>query len=994
MVTLPDPSSPPTTQVGGAADTDLRISAEPGAFGGQVGASLSQMGAVMGQASGEFADDAQRRQDIVNMTAGNTATNRLLTGQRAIMYGDPNDPTKPGFLNLKGQDAINAAPGVMQQLDDLRTGISGSLANQRQQLQFDQEARRYNAMAGSAISSHFGQQQELYAAHEAQSTVDLSHEQGAGAYNDPQAQSVALGKSQDTTRQYLLSQGAGPEAVQYGLQQDRDTFFTKAAEAAAGVNPTTAQSMLDSNRNNISPAIYGRLTEELRPKLMQATADRISLSLGSNPNGAPVAVPGTATADGIWTSMRGIESGGQQFNPDGSVKSSGVGGADAPVGVAQIKPSTAMEAAQNAGLPFDENRLRNDPSYNEALGKHYLGMMQSRYGNNTLAVAAYNAGPGNVDSWIKQNGDPRTGQITDAQFAAAIPADETRKYVSRVGSENGSVAPQPAGYQVPDLEGMQQKAIAATAGQPLEVQDRVMQNVERNYHLQMAQTATQRAGLEATVKNLSTAYMNGDTTTAIPEAQIRSLVPPDKADEMVASLGIEQQAGIAFKGLQWASPDQETATRAQLEDPNSLIAQRIRASGKRGLSGGGTAQPVNASDTGGALPMAQADDGTSPVTPGTAADVNAPAPSSTPMVVDTADNAALRQNVSQRLEAMIAQKHAALTADPAAYVQSNPVVAAAAKAIDPNDPSTFQAYARASMAVQTQLGVASPRILGAQQAASIVQKLSSTDPSKADVGQEIDGIAKQYGPMWQQAFGELVGAKLSPEYQTLAVMDGPDQTAARADFQRALQAGTAEQLKSAAGTAATSVIDDKSTGVDDKLADFRGTTVANSGGVALYNTVKSSVQRLSYYYASQGKDPATALTMATDGILGKYDISGTMRVPKGMMPDVQAATSQVQSGIKPADLAPMPGDPNLTQDQRQAIAVQAAQGGRWVPNADESGLTLMAQLRQGATMPVRGADGKPVSVLFDDIRAGRYKKAPTAPSGGVDVGGASLAGTF
>jgi soluble lytic murein transglycosylase len=53
-------------------------------------------------------------------------------------------------------------------------------------------------------------------------------------------------------------------------------------------------------------------------------------------------------------------------------------------------------------------------------------------GSYPLAVAAYNAGPGNVNKWLAANGDPRTGSIDILQWIEAIPLSETRGYVQRV----------------------------------------------------------------------------------------------------------------------------------------------------------------------------------------------------------------------------------------------------------------------------------------------------------------------------------------------------------------------------------------------------------------------------------------------------------------------------------------------------------------------------------------------------------------------------------
>jgi soluble lytic murein transglycosylase len=103
------------------------------------------------------------------------------------------------------------------------------------------------------------------------------------------------------------------------------------------------------------------------------------------------------------------------------------------MGLMQLMPATAKETAQKSGLSYSKNRLLNDPAYNMTLGSLYLKQMLDRFdGNRTLAIAAYNAGPGRVSQWIAEFGDPRDAKIDETDWIETIPVYETRNYVQRV----------------------------------------------------------------------------------------------------------------------------------------------------------------------------------------------------------------------------------------------------------------------------------------------------------------------------------------------------------------------------------------------------------------------------------------------------------------------------------------------------------------------------------------------------------------------------------
>src|SRR5271154_4154448 len=97
-------------------------------------------------------------------------------------------------------------------------------------------------------------------------------------------------------------------------------------------------------------------------------------------------------------------------------------------GLMQILPGTAYFIAHlSGGSSFTASDLAT-PRINVAYGSYYLRYLLNHYhGNEMLAVAAYNGGLANVDSWVAQAnaaGRPLT--------VAAIPFPETRAYVERV----------------------------------------------------------------------------------------------------------------------------------------------------------------------------------------------------------------------------------------------------------------------------------------------------------------------------------------------------------------------------------------------------------------------------------------------------------------------------------------------------------------------------------------------------------------------------------
>ncbi|KYC18907.1 transglycosylase SLT domain-containing protein [Citrobacter sp. AATXQ] len=327
------------------------------------------------QAIGVFGQAKQQ----ADLALTQDATQRLY----AVGSGLMDDP-KEGLMTLQGKNAIGQAPGYIQKFDNEMQTIAGTLPEsarnvflkhaQQQRIQFATQAERHEL--GQRRQYETGQQNG-YLLLQAQQAI-----------SNPALFNQASLNARASIMAYGQAHGQSPEEIEANWVQWREQAANRASEA--WYNPMYQQMM--------------------------------------GPEGK-IEVTDTPQEAQLFSSIIWQESGGNQFGKDGAPLVSPKGA----VGVAQVMEDTGPEAARLAGVPWDRDKWLNDTRYNAKLGQAYFGAQMKKYDNNpVLAVAAYNAGPGAVDGWIKQFGDPRTGAVSNEQFAAAIPYDETRNYVAKV----------------------------------------------------------------------------------------------------------------------------------------------------------------------------------------------------------------------------------------------------------------------------------------------------------------------------------------------------------------------------------------------------------------------------------------------------------------------------------------------------------------------------------------------------------------------------------
>jgi len=98
------------------------------------------------------------------------------------------------------------------------------------------------------------------------------------------------------------------------------------------------------------------------------------------------------------------------------------------IGLLQLMPATAQTVAKKLKLNLEKRSLF-EPATNIRLGARFLSELKKSLGHPFFVIAGYNAGPGAVMRWKKENPN-----VPPDLFVELIGAEETRNYVKKVFS--------------------------------------------------------------------------------------------------------------------------------------------------------------------------------------------------------------------------------------------------------------------------------------------------------------------------------------------------------------------------------------------------------------------------------------------------------------------------------------------------------------------------------------------------------------------------------
>jgi hypothetical protein len=605
----------------------------------------------------------------------------------------------------------------------------------------------------------------------------------------------------------------------------------------------------------------------------------------------------------------------------------------------QIEPATFKQYAR----PGEDI---NNPADNATVGARVIQDLSQKYGGDPARVAVgYFSGPGNVapagsaTPWLQDKKDP-TGKSTSG-YVNDVLTRLGGTGAAQSGAPGGEGMATPSGWRMPDWSKAEQAALTATEGDPEGRTALLGKLAQTRQRIEMA-TKTERSDLSAKLGDLQKAAEAG-VQISIPEDRIRAVFEPDDADRIMTKIGVSQAAGQIMSGLKFASPEQLGTTVADLTSGTGTVSDTLRARLGKDTSGS----------------------------------VTTPAANGQPALTEPAESFGLRTQIATKAIQLIQARQEQLKQDPANYTLQEPTVNAAAKSLKNDDPTTFDNYARAQLAVQDHLGVRpeAQHILTLDQANTFTQQVMQPG---GDAKATLDKFQKEWGNSWTHVFGDMVTmGKLPAAYQGVIALDDDPKNAA------VLARAASEQVKSGkawddilgkqagAGKPMGPMIRDQ---VNSSPAMQQLETSWRTSGATLaqVESMRSAVHTLAYGLSYYNQD-ATAADHAVAAFTDKYRFipNGGARVPAEKYATVMSNAGQMLEGITPQGIAIPEGF--RAEDTPEARRLGATMptvhdyisdlqtNPQWITSQKGDGLNLLDH----AGRPVRDAKGGLFFVPFN-----------------------------
>ncbi|EAU8829570.1 lytic transglycosylase [Salmonella enterica] len=425
--------------------------------------------------------------------------NVALSQEASLKLSQAEEDLKIQLYSLKGQNAIGKGQEFTQQYDEQIQSLSASLPDDASRQMFMQQAQQQRIQFQGNVGRYEQGQVNEFESNQYDATRQLQIQKEADSWNNPQEAVLAKNIRTVATARYGASRGWSQEQILAAIEKDNLAATEMRAKNYAVDNP------------------LGWMNGEF------SADDTGGLDM---------------RAVGI------VESGGQHLNSDRSIITSSAGAQ----GRFQLMPETGKELAAKRGIQYNPS----DEEQHTMLASDYAQDLSNKYGSELLAGAAYNWGQGNVDKLIEKVGDPRKGEISQADFIKQLPS-ETQGWISRYRKNKTGMDPVTV-YQIDNLANAQ-----------IEKQRKLVLNE-----------------LEPLLNNTMAQLNNGEVPDTVPSIPAIMFGYGEQGKKMVSKLDISMDNAKTFQAIQYLSPEQQQQEllkkKPEVNDPD--YALKLEAYGK------------------------------------------------------------------------------------------------------------------------------------------------------------------------------------------------------------------------------------------------------------------------------------------------------------------------------------------------------------------------------------------------------------------------------
>jgi soluble lytic murein transglycosylase len=525
------------------------------------------------QASMAFSGEVRKIQLDIDRQADEVqvidAMNKASAAKNRLTY-DQNE----GFKHLQGEAAMNRPDNKSmdqeygERFQKELEAIDSGLRNQAQRQAFRKYAGEMMRGFNGALTQHMGEQFSNWQVSKFEGAVMVMRDQMAlAAVDDPEAVAEAARTIKGAVAELGRIKGLSALEIEANtIAALSPGHLAVIASALEKNNPEYAEKYLSEVSNEMKvgdllkaqKAITGEVNA--RESLFAADEEMQKAAPRIDPSDFDRAVNITA----------GTESGGRQFDDSGKPITSLKGA----VGVMQVMKDTGPDAAKLAGLTWDEERWRNDPEYNMAIGRAYLAeQLRVNGGDLPMAWGAYNAGPGRLEEAVKKA--EKDGN--SAAWLSNMPA-ETQDYVLKNVQAYQSGRGRPSRPTLQELDA-NLRSNPRIANNP----DRLKlarAEVERQYKNETA--AIKQREDEIVTRTQEELVANGGNFSALSPS-LQNAIPPGKRDEMLkyaSTIAAGQQVVTDWNvyrqlgALSITKPEEFKKTNLALFDPKLAPEQR------------------------------------------------------------------------------------------------------------------------------------------------------------------------------------------------------------------------------------------------------------------------------------------------------------------------------------------------------------------------------------------------------------------------------------